>query len=329
MLRLSIWLRHCLPATLAGCVFSASVLSAFAIVAADATERRIVAKVNDDPVFADEVDRELKAAYGRDAQLDKVPEEAWRRAAEQVVRRRLVLEYLTQSKQAASPQDVDFALEQLKKELTAQKLTLDEYLRRGGWHENDFRRHLSWTLSWQRFLERTLTDANLQKYFQSHLPDFDGREVHVAHLLLKVDPADAKRRSERVAEAKQIRGQLAAGELTFAEAVKRHSEAPTAASSGGDLGFIRRHEPMPESFAKVALWLDEGEISQPVVTSFGVHLIQCLEVRPGKLNWQDAEGELRRSVAIYLFDWAADKQKTKTAIEWLPPQEPGIVRGER
>ena len=290
---------------------------------------RVVAKVNGEAVLADEVERELKAAYGADLKLEQVAAEKWQQAAEQVVCRRLVLEYLNESKQGASEQDVAFALEQLRNELKAQGMTLTEYFRRGGWQEDSFRRHLAWTLGWQRFLERTLTEANLQKYFQSHLPDFDGREVRVAHLLLKAKGDDADEQSRLTTEARRIRTEMEGGRLTFAEAVKRYSQAPTADHSAGDLGFIRRHEPMPEAFAKAALWLDEGEVSQPVATPLGVHLIQCLEIRPGKLTWRDVEGDLRKAVALYLFNWAAEKQKAKATIEWVPLAKSGEAGGQQ
>lgn len=288
----------------------------FAAAQDEPPERSVIARVDGEPVLADEVDRELRAAYGVDFEVASAAEEIRRQAAEQVVRRRLVLKYLQQSKQGVSEQDVALALEQLKSELKAQGTTYEEYLRRGGWREEDFRRHLTWMLSWRKFLERTLTEANLEKYFDSHRADFDGREVRVAHLLLKVAGDDSRQREERVAEAARIRKEIEAGRITFAEAVKRYSEAPTATQNGGDLGFIRRHEPMPEAFSRVTLGLEVGAVSEPVVTPFGVHLIQCLEVRPGKKAWRDSESEVRKAVTLYLFEWAAERQKAKSKVEW-------------
>jgi parvulin-like peptidyl-prolyl isomerase len=276
----------------------------------------VVARIGSAPVRSDEVDRELRQAYGAEVDLAKIPAEVRQRAARQVVDRRLVLSYLHETKQGASSQDLEFALEQLRKELKAQNVSFEEYLRRGNWREEDFRRHLAWKLSWDRFLATALTDANLQKFFDRHLPDFDGREMRVAHILLKADPADVSALEKAMAEARQIRQDIAAGKLSFADAAKKHSQAPTAAG-GGDIGFIQRREPMPEAFSKAALWLKEGEISEPVVSTFGVHLIQSLEVRPGKRTWKDAEGELRKAVAHYLFQWAADKQRAKTKVEWF------------
>lgn len=283
----------------------------------------IVAQLDGEPVFVTEVDRELRAALPDDAALAQVAAPLRRRAAEQVVERRLVLKYLIATKQAASGQDVDFALEQLKKELKAQELTLDEYYRRGGWTEAAFRRHLTWTISWQRYLEANLNDENLKKYFGHHRADFDGTQVRVAHLLLKTPASadDSGSADQALAQANSIRANIVAGKLTFAEAAKQFSQAPTA-DRGGEIGFIGRREPMPESFSAAAFKLKPGEISQPVISSFGVHLIECREVKPGTRTWQEAAGDLRPAVTLYLFRWMADKQRSKTKVEWMTPLEP-------
>jgi parvulin-like peptidyl-prolyl isomerase len=278
--------------------------------------RQIVARVGDDAVFSDEVERELRSAYGRDFALNELSAEVRQRAAEQVVNRRLVLVYLQDSKQAASQQDLDFSIEQLRKELKLQGMTFQEYLKRGKWSEDDFRRHLSWRHSWAQFLDRTLTEASLRKFYDNHRADFDGRELRVAHLLLKTDVNDRQQLRQAEVEAGRIRAEIEAGKLTFDEAVKKFSQAPTS-STGGELGFIQRREPMPEAFSKAAFALKKDEVSLPVVSPFGVHLIRCMEVRPGNRTWQESEAEVRKSAAKYLFEWASDKQRAKTKVEWV------------
>ena len=128
-----------------------------------------------------------------------------------------------------------------------------------------------------------MTDDNLQKYFEQHRRDFDGTKMHVAHILLKIGGDDPQRAVE---QAKELRGRIAGKKLTFEAAAMSHSAAPTGAK-GGDIGLISRHEPMPESFSAAAFTLEEGEVSEPVVTAFGVHLIRCLKIEPGQKQWQN------------------------------------------
>ena len=72
---------------------------------------------------------------------------------------------------------------------------------------------------------------------------------------------------------------------------------------------------MPEAFGQAAFALEPGAISPPVVTEAGVHLIQCVEIKPGSRTWQEVRGELEPTVTRYLFRWAADRQRPQARIE--------------
>ncbi|MDX1945573.1 MAG: peptidylprolyl isomerase, partial [Pirellulaceae bacterium] len=222
---------------------------------------------------------------------------------EQVIDRQLVLRALSRLGKAASDQDVAHALAGLEKQLTAQKITLAEHCRQIGLTEDDVRALLRWRLSWQAYLAEFLTDENLQKYFGKHRAEFDGTQLRVAHILLK----DATL-------ADGLRADIAAGKITFAEAAKKHSTGPSAAD-GGDIGWIERRQPMPEAFSKAAFALKPGEVSPPVSTAFGTHLIQVLETRPGQRTWRDASAELKPAVALFLFRFLADQERKSAKIE--------------
>jgi parvulin-like peptidyl-prolyl isomerase len=166
----------------------------------------------------------------------------------------------------------------------------------------------------------------LQKFFAREKAHFDGGERRVAHILWKL-PADADEASHTKLrdQAAEVRAEIVAGKTTFAAAAAKHSQAPTAAQ-GGDIGWIRRAEPMPEAFSRQAFQLAVDEISPPVASPFGWHLIQCLEIKPGQRTWQDARDELRIAVAQYLFAFHAqqERQRTQPKIERfdLPPEMP-------
>jgi parvulin-like peptidyl-prolyl isomerase len=276
----------------------------------------VAARINGEVVPATEVEREFRQAYGEKKVTEAERERLLKAAREQVIDRRLVLAYLTGSGQAASSQDVDFAVAQFEKDLKSQNLTLDQHLKQVGLTASDFRRALTWKLSWQRYVERQLTEENLQKYFDRYPREFDGSELRVAQILFKV-PADADEMALAAAQdqAAKLKAEIAAGKLTFAAAAKQHSQAPSAAM-GGDIGWIERRRPMPEDFSKTAFALKPGEVSQPLVSPFGVHLINVLEVKPGKKTWRDAAAELRPAVTLYLFRWIADQERPKAKIEY-------------
>lgn len=83
-------------------------------------------------------------------------------------------------------------------------------------------------------------------------------------------------------EAEQIRKELIAG-ADFAKLAKKHSDDPGSADYGGELGFMGKGQLLPQ-YEKAALALAAGEISEPVKTEFGYHIIQLLEIQEGRFN---------------------------------------------
>ena len=246
---------------------------------------------------------------------------------EQLIERQLALAALIRMEKAASSEDVDFELGRWKEELKQQGMTLTAYLAKEKLTEAELRRDLLWRVSWNRYLEAYLTDANLEKYFKEHAADYDGRKLRVAQILLKVAPkAPESEKQAAISKAISIREEISAGKLSFADAAKAHSQSPTA-KEGGEQGWIERHEPMGEEFSKVAFALAVGETSEPVSSNFGVHLIHCLEIQPGKKTWKDARRELERDVTAYLGRWLAGQQKDKSHVDTNGRASPGGIQG--
>ena len=275
----------------------------------------VLATVDGQPV----TDRELERELARVVRQRELTPAALRQLREttlaQLIDRLIASKYLEQNGFGANAQEIDRELQRIRKRLEQQQLTLDQYLQRSGLTTGALRQTVAWQIAWPRFLEHHLTDQNLERYFQQHRRDFDGTEVAVAHILLRVEsPADAQQQAAAIDAADKLRSRILAGELTFAEAAQLHSVAPTA-TGGGRIGSIGRHQPMPEPFSQAAFALEPGKISPPVVTAFGVHLIQCLEIKPGTKRWQEGRSELESAVTQYLFRWVADRQRPQSKIE--------------
>lgn len=278
---------------------------------------QVMATVDNEPVEAAEVEREVALALRR----QKVEGESLKRlrqqALEQVIDRHLVLRFLQATKQGASKEDVDFALAKLVRQLKAKETALAAHLKSIGMTEPELRRELLWKISWARYVEAHTSDENLKKYFELHRADFDGTELKVAHILLKVPAGDEQKLKAALESAAAIRAEIAAGKVSFADAAKKHSQSPTA-KDGGNIGAVRRHEPMPDVFNDAAFALKKGEVSQPVVTAFGVHLIQVQEIKSGQRTWEDCREELRPAVTLYLFRWIAEKERKTAKISYSP-----------
>lgn len=111
-----------------------------------------------------------------------------------------------------------------------------------------------------------------------------GEERRASHILIPLD-ADEDAAREQAAE---LRERLASG-ADFAELAVEFSSDTGSKDQGGDLGWIERGQMAPD-FEEALFALDEGEISQPVVTEFGVHLIRATEVKAEQVRTLDDEG---------------------------------------
>ncbi len=314
---------------LAGCGLIVGVMSALSAQEngpeVQTAPRLVAAEVNDIPIFVDEVGRELRRVLGNRQTDQTALRFLQAKTLQQLIDRQLILAWLAEKGQVATDQDIELAQSRLEKRLSARGMTIAAYLERLEMQPGDLARALRWQLSWQRFLDRYLSEKNLQSYFLDHRIEFDGTQVRVAHLLLKADGNDPAALSDALVRAKDIHQSIRAGMTTFAEAARQHSQAPSG-KDGGDIGFISRREPMPEPFSREAFALQKGAMSEPVISQFGVHLIYCLEIKPGAKQWTDVRPALERGVTEYLFTWAADRRRNKVPVTFtgeLPHFQPG------
>jgi peptidyl-prolyl cis-trans isomerase C len=113
------------------------------------------------------------------------------------------------------------------------------------------------------------TDEAMKKVYEDAAKQISGeQEVHAKHILVETE-----------AEAKEVEAELKKG-ADFAELAKKKSKDP-GASDGGDLGFFTKDQMVPE-FSAAAFKLEPGQISDPVKTQFGWHVIKVEEKRNRK-----------------------------------------------
>ncbi|WP_416041950.1 peptidylprolyl isomerase SurA [Edwardsiella ictaluri] len=101
-------------------------------------------------------------------------------------------------------------------------------------------------------------------------------EVHARHILLRPSPVMSDTQARAKLEA--LSAQIKSGQITFEQAAKEYSQDPGSAQKGGDLGWAvpSMYDP---AFRDALMKLNKGEISQPVHSNFGWHLIQLLDTR--------------------------------------------------
>jgi peptidyl-prolyl cis-trans isomerase SurA len=134
---------------------------------------------------------------------------------------------------------------------------------------------------------------------------FKVTQTRVRHILLR--PSSRLTAAQAQARLETYRARIAAGEARFEDLARQFSEDGSA-SAGGDLGWAQPGMMVPE-FEQAMNALGPGELSQPVTSRFGVHLIQVLERRQADVDPRQVREQARNVLREQKFEEAY--------VEWV------------
>jgi peptidyl-prolyl cis-trans isomerase C len=188
-----------------------------------------------------------------------------------------------------------FLDELIKRELVyedAKKMRLDkdpEYLDK----VKDFEKMTLISLILKKEVEdkAKVDDADVKAFYDKNADKFTiGTKLRASHILVDTE-----------AQAKDIRERLNKGE-SFAKLAQSFSKDKGSASKGGDIGYFGSGQMVPE-FERAVMGLKIGEISEPVKTRFGYHIIQLTDVKKGETaSFEQSKEAIRKQLL-------AEKQK--------------------
>jgi len=149
------------------------------------------------------------------------------------------------------------------------------------------------------------TDAEMHKVYDQAAKEMGAeQEVHARHILVETE-----------AEAKAIEAELKKG-ADFADEAKKKSKDPGAAN-GGDLGYFTKDQMVPE-FAEAAFKLDKGQISDPIHTQFGWHIIKVEDKRTKPTpSFEDVKPQVENYIAHRAQAQLVDSLRKTATIERL------------
>jgi len=145
-----------------------------------------------------------------------------------------------------------------------------------------------------------ITDEEMKTYFEENKESYNEPEqVEASHILV----ADE-------ATANEVKEKLAAGE-DFASLAKEYSTDTANAESGGELGFFAKGK-MATEFEDIAFSMNIGDISDPVQTDYGYHIINVTDKKEAKESvYEDHKDEIKQ----ILFDEAVQTEYTTWITE--------------
>ncbi|WP_226641514.1 peptidylprolyl isomerase [Mesobacillus subterraneus] len=214
----------------------------------------------------------VKTQYGNISKVDLFKEVASTERGKELIQK-LVYMQILKGKYEVSDEEVNQRLDEIKDQVGGK----DEYTmflqKQGFKNEEELKGHIEQSLY---FFKATtegvkVTDKQIKDYYEQHKDQYT--EVRTSHILVDDEST-----------AKEIEQELEKG-ADFAELAKNQSTDQVSAAEGGDLGYLSgASQEMDPTFLAAAMKLKKGEVSEPIKTVFGYHLIKVTDIKETPLS---------------------------------------------
>lgn len=173
---------------------------------------------------------------------------------------------------------------------------------------------LSSLLAQQLTKDLKIPDADLRKYYDEHKAQFE--QISARHILIRFQGSTVPVKpgqkdltpEEALAKAQELEKRIQAGE-DFAKLAAAESDEPGAPASGGSLGFFG-HGRMVPSFEEAAFKLAPGQVSEPVRSQFGYHIIKVEAAK----SFDDSKADVEKAMAPAILKQEIDDLQKKAAV---------------
>ncbi len=272
-----------------------------------------VAVVDGDPIHPQDLQRVATSVLSANGRNINELNDAERLKAYHSVLDDMVTDRLVAKASASEPVadvDIEKRLANLRTQFGA---NFDAEVKKSGQTVDQIRHNIRTQIAQQEWVEQQIAPAikvtpeEVEKYYKESPPNrFDAPEmVRASHILVAVrrdaPPEDALAAENKIND---LAARIRKGE-SFEALAKQYSDDPNAKQTSGDLDYFSRERIMPE-FADAAFKLKVGEVSPPVRTQFGYHLIKLTDRKPAHVATLD---EARDQIASFL-----QEQKRTQAI---------------
>jgi len=246
---------------------------------------RVVAKYNGKEVKKSEVETSLRSILNGSLPNNKKDLDD----LEKDFRDRVIMEYVSReiledNAKNSSVQKSDLYKKQLKmvQEQIAVNLFLDHYAK------------------------RQMKDSDIKSEYNNYVKALkDNNELKVSHILVKSDSV-----------AKELHNKIKSGQITFEQAAKENS-VDNSKAQGGEIGYISRGQTVPE-FEKKAYSLKKDEVSEPVKTQFGWHVLKVTDIQKRHIpTFDEAKKSLEQSVLMKIKQQYIEKLMKESKVEIL------------
>ena len=206
-----------------------------------------------------------------DITKDEFYEQMKTQAGKQVLNN-MVMEKVLIKNYKVEDKEVDKKYDEMKKQYGDQ---FDTLLKQQGIKEETLKTGVRAQLAQEKAIEKTITDKELKDNYKP--------EIKASHILVK-DEATAKKVKEELGQGK-----------SFEELAKQYSEDTGSKEKGGDLGFFGPGK-MVKEFEDAAYKLKKDEVSEPVKSQFGYHIIKVTDIKEPEKSFEQSKADIKKEI---------------------------------
>ena len=276
---------------------------------------RIVATINDDAITLNQLKEAAKPyAAGKDISSDP---NFYRNVLNKMVEEQLLEQQIQTEDITVSDADIDRAIANILQQNNLGPDQLEIALRNQGMTLAAYRKSLRKQLRHLKLIELkvrsqvSVTEDDVRAEYDVRTKDEPAVvKVELAHIWLQYDAESPEEDQQQVKTmADEVRKRVTEGQENFADVAKELSEGPTA-DKGGDLGLLILKDLVPQKLANAVAKLEPGQISQPVKTDKGIHIVLLKNKQVEKSTPFDS---LKRKI----YQELTNKRVETRTVTWL------------
>lgn len=275
---------------------------------------QVLAHLGEEPITQSDVDFQLGRRPG--TQGAALPPALANSTIDLIAAQRRALASLRKMKIAVSRAAVDRWLEQNPPPTNnpEYKLSADEIVtaicKETQLTQDTYRDLIAFRLSWPIYLKKLLTDANVEKHFGKQTARFDGTEFEIEMASIATSAGESEQRQFSESKLAKLKEQLEPEADNFGDLAKADREIEFF-----ERRWVRGTGDLDPRLLDTIITLQKDDISAPVHSASGVHLIRLIDMKPGNRGLSEARDEVRGHMLIFLLDHLADKSAASLPLK--------------
>ncbi|MEP9410817.1 MAG: peptidylprolyl isomerase [Candidatus Brocadia sp.] len=259
----------------------------------------VVATVNGKTITQEMLVNRLKNFQDADTEtLSDIRQET----IDQLITDILLEEFVDKQGLIVTPEEIEREISQIRINIAGSQKnafqSLEQILLSIGSDINEFKKSIKHSIALEKYFRNKFDDKTIKRFFEENKGIFNGEAVKISHILIDTRGIKSQEELSQAREQiKNIKREIDRG-AAFDEIAKKYSNCPSA-QNGGNLGFIHRKGNFAKSFLDTAFSLRIDQVSEPVQTEYGYHLIKVTDKKEGA-NIQFEE--VREKVRLEMLD---------------------------